>query len=276
MILGAHVSAAGGARKAFERAQAIGAECLQIFTRAPSQWSAAPLRDVEEFRATHRAHGSPLLFAHDLYLSNLAAADELVRRRSIESQIVEMRRCQQLGIQALVCHMGSHPDPEVGLARLSEAITEVLAESPTEVQMLLETCAGQGNCLGHRFEQLAYCLERNFRLGVCLDTCHVYVAGYDISTVRGSQQTWKQFDTCIGRDRLKLLHLNDSKKPCGSRVDRHEEIGQGEIGRTAFARLLRDAKLAHLPAILETPGGEAGMIRNLELLKQLRDDPART
>ena len=271
MILGAHVSAAGQASKAFQRARDIGAECLQIFTRAPSQWAANPLREVGAFRQAHHDFGSPPLFAHDIYLTNLAAADAQIRKRSIASQIQEMERCHQLGIQGLVCHMGSHLDCSLGLRRLSQAIGQVLAHSPADVQMLLETCAGQGNCLGHRFEHLAYCLERNPGVGVCLDTCHVLVAGYDLSSQEGYRLTWQHFDKLIGRQALKLLHLNDSQKPCGSRVDRHHHIGQGAVGLEPFGWLVNDPQMSHLPAIIETPEHETCHARNLALLKDLRN-----
>lgn len=270
MLLGAHVSSAGKASKAFTRAAEIEAECLQIFTRAPSQWAARPLQDVEAFRQAHREHGSPPLFAHDIYLSNLAAADRTVRKQSIASQAEEMRRCHQLGIAGLVCHMGSHVDRKAGLRRLSQAIGQVLKESPPGVQMLLETCAGQGSCLGHQFEDIAYCLERHPSLGVCLDTCHVLVAGYDLSSEEGYQQTWEHFQKLIGLSYLKLLHLNDSQKPLGSRVDRHQHIGQGALGLEAFRRLVNDPRLAGLPAVIETPESETTHRENLALLKQLR------
>jgi deoxyribonuclease-4 len=270
MQLGAHVSSAGKLHLAFERAQKLEAECLQIFTRAPSQWANRPLKEVDEFRRLHQAHGALPLFAHDLYLTNLAAANDEIRQRSIQSQIDEMRRCEQLGVQGLVCHMGSNPDPEVGLQRLSDGIAQVLAESPTTVELLLETTAGQGNCLGHRFEQLAFCLERNPRLGVCLDTCHILAGGYDLTTDEGYAATWNDFARLLGMDKLRLLHLNDSQKPLGSRVDRHHHIGQGAVGLEGFRRLINDPKLAHLPAVIETPEGETMHRENLDALKRLR------
>lgn len=270
MLLGAHVSSAGKSFKAFERADEYRAECLQIFTRAPSQWAVRPLVDVEAFRAAHEAYGSPPLFAHDLYLTNLASSDHAIRDRSIQSQIDEMHRCHEMGIQGLVCHMGSHVDTAEGLKRLCEALTTILGESPTDVQMLLETCAGQGNCLGHEFEHLAFCLERHPSLGVCLDTCHVLVAGYDLSTEEGYARTWDRFGDLIGFERLKLMHLNDSQKGCGSRVDRHAHIGKGEVGLEAFRRLVTDPRFEGLPAIIETPDSEKMHKKNLALLRKLR------
>ena len=268
-LLGAHVSSAGKISKIFERAAAVGADCLQIFTRAPSQWAARPLQDLEEFREAHRRAGSPPLFAHDLYLTNLAAEDPVIRERSIASQIEEMHRCAQLGIGALVCHLGSHPDEQKGMRLLDEAIRQILAESPDSVQMLLETCAGQGNCLGHRFEQLAYLLERHSSLGVCVDTCHMLAAGYELSSEEGYARTWARFEQLIGLQPIKLLHLNDSQKPCGSRVDRHANIGRGEIGAEGFRRLLTDPRFEFIPGVIETPDSEKMHKKDLSLLRKL-------
>lgn len=271
MLIGAHVSSAGKLHLAFERAARLEAECLQIFTRAPSQWANKPLVGVEQFRQAHRDHGSPPLFAHDLYLTNLAAENEEIRERSVLSQIAEMQRCAELGIQGLICHMGSHTDSEQGLARLAEGIRRVLDASPDTVELLLETTAGQGNCLGHQFEHLAYCIEHNPRLGVCLDTCHILAGGYDLSSEDGYRQTWAEFNRVVGIHRLRVLHLNDSKKPLGSRVDRHQHIGEGAIGLEGFRRLINDPALAHLPALIETPEGEARHADNVACLKRLRN-----
>lgn len=268
-LLGAHVSSAGKLSKAFERAAQVGADCLQIFTRAPSQWAARPLQEPEAFREAHRLAGSPPVFAHDLYLTNLAAEDPLIRERSIESQIVEMQRCAELGVQGLVCHMGSHPEEHSGLRLLDEAIGRILSESPENVQMLLETCAGQGNCLGHRFEHLAYLLERYPALGVCVDTCHMLAAGYDLVSEEGYERTWERFRELVGFERLKLLHLNDSQKPCGSRVDRHANIGKGAIGEEAFRRLLTDPRFEFIPGLIETPDSEKMHKKDLNLLRRL-------
>lgn len=243
------------------------AECLQIFTRAPSQWKLEPLLEPERFRAEHKKRKAPPVFAHDIYLSNVASPDETIRERSIRSQIAEMHRCAQLGVRGLVVHMGSHPDEATGLQLLSEAIHRILTESPTEVQMLLETCAGQGNTLGHRFEHLARVRDANpgHDLGVCLDTCHVFAAGYDLSDA-----TWAEFDRLLGRDALKLLHLNDSLKERGSRVDRHAGLGEGKIGADVFQRFFHDPHLAHVPAVIETPGGDEMHAKNLRRLKRWR------
>lgn len=277
-LLGAHISSAGSMERAFERAAEYGAECLQIFTRAPSRWKGRdlPEEEVERFRQVRHASGDPIVIAHDLYLTNLAALDPEVRQRSLDSQVEEMERCAVLGLDALVCHLGScgkEPE-EVGLRRLSDGVREVLERTEgNPVRLLLETTAGQGSCLGHRFEHLARVIEDNGaspRLGVCVDTCHVYAAGYDLVGEEAYEATWAEFDRILGRDRLVALHLNDSKKPLGSRVDRHTHIGHGELGQDPFRRLVRDSRLAGIPMFLETPDSETMLRKNLDRLKSYR------
>lgn len=277
MKLGAHVSAAGGLHKIFERGEELGCECLQLFTRAPSRWNAVALKpeQVELFRQARESRPKQSVIAHDIYLNNPAAESEDVRRRSIETMVEELERCDALGIDGLVCHIGSHPrGPEVGVLRYAEAVRTVLdrtAECSTSV--LLETCAGQGACLGHRLEHLAEIIEFNEghpRLGVCVDTCHLFVAGYDLRERELYEKFWKEFDSTIGLARLKAFHLNDSKKPLSSRVDRHEHIGLGEIGESTFAFLLKDSRFAGLPAVIETPESKTMARTNLDKLKALR------
>lgn len=275
--LGAHVSAAGGHHKIFTRGEELGCECLQLFTRAPSRWQANPLKpkQVEKFREARLQHGNPSVIAHDIYLNNLASAKDDIRRRSIETMVEELGRCHELGLDGLVCHIGSHPEgPETGVPLYAEAIREILDRSedaPTPI--LLETCAGQGTCLGHTLEQLAEIIELNQghpRLGVCVDTCHIFVAGYEIRKKRAYQSFWKQFRELIGMKRLKALHLNDSKKPLASRVDRHDHIGEGEIGEFPFTQLVNDKRFKNIPAVIETPESETMAKVNLDRLKSLR------
>lgn len=275
--LGAHVSAAGGHHKIFERGQDLGCECLQLFTRAPSRWKAAPLKEelVKKFRSARLEFGNPSVIAHDIYLNNLAAQNEEIRDKSIETMVEELGRCFELGIDGLVCHIGAHPEgPAVGVPRYAQAIEEILertSQSPTPI--LLETCAGQGNCLGHQLEQLAEIIELNSgdsRLGVCVDTCHVFVAGYELREEAAYQEFWNSFEQILGLTRLKALHLNDSKKPLGSRVDRHDHIGEGEIGESAFASLVRDPRFDGIPAVIETPESKTMARVNLDRLKRLR------
>ena len=279
MMLGAHVSAAGGVDKIFARGRDIGAECLQLFTRAPSQWRATPLskETVNKFIEARAAHGNRPVFAHDIYLTNLAAADPDIRQRSLASLIDEIQRCRTLGLDGLVCHMGSHSQEEVGLCLLAEGLVKALDETEkSPVPILLETTAGQGANLGSRFEHLQFCLIHSAhhpRLRVCLDTCHVTAAGYDLRTPAAVATTLEEFDRVIGLDRLLLLHLNDSKKDMGSRVDRHHHIGRGFIGTEGFRALLHHPRLAHLPMVLETPEMDSMHAVNLALLKELRDLP---
>lgn len=275
--IGAHVSASGGAHKIFSRGDEIGCECWQLFTRAPSQWKANPLteEDVARFRSEREARGEPSVIAHDIYLNNLAAADDKIRRRSIKTMVEEVERCHALGLDGLVCHLGSHPDPEAGVRRYASAIKTILKRtegSPTPI--LLETCAGQGNCLGHRLEHLAEVIRRNDghpRLGVCVDTCHIFVAGYDLRSLELYEAFWSRFEDLIGLDRLKAFHLNDSKKPLGSRVDRHDHIAEGEIGESTFEFLLQDPRFDGIPAVIETPESKTMAGANIERLKAIRD-----
>lgn len=274
--LGAHVSAAGGAFQIFARGEALGAECLQLFTRAPSQWKAATLTPeaVARFREQRKAHGNPSVIAHDIYLNNLAAADDTIRRRSIETMVEELGRCHQLGVDGLVCHIGAHADLEIGLQRYAEAVSEIFSRTEeAPVPILLETCAGQGTTLGHQLEHLARIIEFNAghpRLGVCVDTCHLFAAGYDLRERKLYDAFWQTFDDILGLERLKALHLNDSKKPLGSRVDRHDHIGQGEIGPSTFRWLVRDGRFRKIPAVIETPELETMGKVNLDALKALR------
>ena len=275
--LGAHVSAAGGLYKIFERGADLGCECLQLFTRPPSRWAAKPLTEeqIGQFRAERERFPAQSVIAHDLYLTNLASERDEVRERSIANLAEELRRCHQLGIDGLVCHLGANKDSlEIGLERYSEALAQVLAEtedSPTPV--LLETCAGQGSTLGHQLEHIAQIVDANdghSRLGVCVDTCHIFVAGYDLRDKESYDAFWEKFDSLLGLDRLKAFHLNDSKKPLGSRVDRHDHIGQGEIGPTCFEHLLSDPRFQGLPAVIETPESESMASTNLETLRGMR------
>lgn len=278
--LGAHVSAAGSLDLAFARGRECGAESLQIFTRAPGRWRGRSLgeEEIQRFRASREEAGHPPVLAHDLYLTNLAAADPEVRGRSINSQVEELGRCAALGVDGLVCHMGAALDApeEEALARLADGVREVLDRTEgLPVRLLLETTAGQGTCLGHRFEHLARVLERcrgEARLGVCLDTCHVFAAGYDLQAEEAYEDTWTRFDQLLGLDRLGALHLNDSRKGLGSRVDRHAHIGAGALGEAPFRRLVRDPRFKGLPMILETPEAESMHRVNLARLKALRGD----
>jgi deoxyribonuclease-4 len=277
LLLGTHVSIAGGMEQAFSRAGDIGATAIQIFTRNASRWQAPPLTEetVAAFRAARQASAVRYVAAHSSYLLNLASPDSEQRQRSILTCIDELDRCRRLGIESLVIHPGSHKGEGVaaGLTTLCQSFEQICRQGGDEVTLLLENTAGQGHSLGASFQELAWALERldPDRFGVCLDTCHAFAAGYDLSTSQGYEQLMEQVDRLIGIDRLQLFHLNDSKKPLGSRVDRHEHVGQGLIGVEGFRRLMQDYRFVHCPKITETPPGENHChdLENLALLRQL-------
>jgi len=262
MLLGAHVSIAGGLDRALLSAAGYGFNAVALFLRNQVQWRCRPLAQdaVAKFRRTRRRTGIAAVVAHGSYLVNLAGFAR-VRRRSITATIEDLDRCGRLGIEHLVIHPGSRPDADKGIALIAEALDEILASCPRRrPKILLETTAGAGNTLGRSFEQIAAILARVARprrLGVCLDTCHAFAAGYDFRTPAACRNTLESFDRVIGLDRLHAVHLNDSLRPLGSRVDRHAHIGRGEIGLRGFGALVRDARLHGVPMILETPKGTA-------------------
>ena len=280
--LGAHQSIAGGIDKALRRGKETGCDVIQLFTKNASQWCAKPLlaNAIEAFRQSRRDTGVRPVAAHGSYLINLASPDEGLYQRSVEALWEEMGRAESLGLPYLVIHPGSHRGSGVveGLSRIARAIN-LLHQwgAGMQGQILLETTAGQGATLGYRFEHFAWIMgmiEEDERVGVCLDTCHCFAAGYAIETPEGYENTMKEFDRIIGLDRLKLIHLNDSKAAVGTRVDRHEHIGQGHLGLEPFRLILQDPRLAHIPFILETPkgrtaGGEDWDCVNLRTLREL-------
>lgn len=259
--LGAHMSIAGGLPRAVDRAKAARCDALQIFTKSVGQWRARPLPqdEIDLFRRHVVETGIRPVVAHNSYLINLAAAAPLLRDQSIVSLREELARAEALGLDGLVMHPGSFTSgtERDGLRLIAEALATLLAECPDgRTKFLLEHTAGQGTNLGHRFEHLADIIDRlggTDRVGVCLDTCHLLAAGYDICTEQGYEQTFRDFDRIVGLGRIKAFHVNDSRKPCGSRVDRHEHIGKGCLGLEPFRRLLNDARFRELPMLLETP-----------------------
>ncbi|MBF5041252.1 deoxyribonuclease IV [Aggregicoccus sp. 17bor-14] len=258
MILGAHESIAGGVSQAFARAEAHGAKSLQIFTKNARGWSAPPLADAEAaaFRREAARTGLPSV-AHGSYLVNLATEDAGHRERSLACVTEELTRCERLGVSLLVLHPGGHPDEKRGLRLIAEGIDEVHARTPGfRARLCLEVTAGQGNCLGWRFEHLAEILNQvkaESRVSLCLDTCHLYAAGYDLATERGYAQVMDACDRLVGLERVACFHLNDCKKGLGCRVDRHEEIGRGALGLTAFRCLVNDPRFRDTVGVLETP-----------------------
>ncbi len=262
--LGAHESIAGGLHKAFARAQSVGCDTVQIFVKSNRAWAVQPLTEEEIalFVAQAAETGIAPVMAHASYLLNPAAPDDALWAKSRDMLIVELERCEALGLPGLVLHPGSHmgAGEEAGLARVARALGEVHAATPGfRAQILLETTAGQGTNLGYRFEQLAWLIAhtpQGERLGVCLDTCHVFAAGYELRTPEGYAATMVEFERIVGLERLKALHLNDCKAALGSRKDRHEHIGKGAIGLEGFRLVLNDPRLDGLPGFLETPKSE--------------------
>ncbi len=282
-FFGAHESVAGGLHLAFDRLRQVGGQALQIFTRNQRQWRPPPLTDDEIalFRRAWQESGRVPVASHASYLINLASGKPELVAKSITAFTEELRRCQQLGIPFVVMHPGSHGGDGVatGIARFTAALDQALAITTTEVKVLLETTAGQGTGLGSRFEELAAILEHSRfpqRLGVCLDTCHIFAAGYDIRSPSAYQQTMTECDRIVGIDQIHFFHLNDSMKGLGSRVDRHAHIGQGEIGLEGFRNLLNDPRFATHPMTLETDKGEELQEDrdNLAVLRSLLSHPS--
>jgi deoxyribonuclease-4 len=286
VLLGAHVSVAGGLPEAFGRARDLGCAALQVFVKNASRWQGRPLEDPEvaAFRAAwETCPGAPVV-AHAAYLINLAAPPGEVLERSRRGLADELVRCARLGLAGLVVHPGSHggSGEQEGLRRVAESTDAVLAAvdeavggpRPGTPRLLLETTAGQGASLGWRLEQLEAIVEMSRepeRLAVCLDTCHLLAAGYPVDTPAGIDVVLEEAVARFGRERLACVHLNDSRHPRGSRRDRHANIGEGALGRAPFSRLLRHPLLAAVPLILETPGGDddQGHARDLALLREL-------
>ncbi|MEI6240309.1 MAG: deoxyribonuclease IV [Planctomycetia bacterium] len=268
-MLGAHQSIAGGFTKAVERAVETGCECLQVFTRNINRWDVSPLDPAHAAafrRAVHDA-GLRLVIAHDSYLINPAAADETLRRKSIAGLVTELERADTLGIPWVVAHPGAAGEQplDVAVARAADGIAAALeATKGLAAGVLIETTAGQGSCLGASFTEIGRMLKRidavpglRRRVGVCLDTCHVFAAGYALEPRTALDATLREFDSCIGLERLIAIHANDSKKDRGSRVDRHEAIGKGRIGREAFRLIMNHPRLRGIPLFLETPKEDA-------------------
>jgi deoxyribonuclease-4 len=278
MRIGAHQSIAGGLERAVEAARRDGCEALQIFTRNQTQWKAKPLTDdqVERFQTAVADWGVPRerLMVHDSYLINLAAPERALRKKSLDAFVRELERCAALGIPYLVMHPGAHrgQGEAEGIALVADALSRALertAGNRHAATVLIETTAGQGTCLGHRFEHirdLLECIEPRRRVGVCVDTCHVFAAGYDLSTDEAYERTFRKMNRVFGLEHVRAFHLNDAKQPLGSRADRHARIGEGTIGRTAFRRLMNDHRFADLPGVLELPRPYPPMLTRLRRL----------
>jgi deoxyribonuclease-4 len=260
-LFGAHMSIAGGYHNALLAAKRYACEALQLFTKNSNQWRAKELTEPEIriFNETLQGTQVQALLAHDSYLINVASPDETLYRKSLEALVVEVKRAESLGLHYLVIHPGAHvgSGEEAGLRRVAGALDEVHRRCPGyKLKILLESTAGMGSSLGHRFEHLARILElvaENDRLGVCLDTCHIFAAGYPLAPQRSYRATMREFDQVIGLDRLHAFHLNDSVRELGSRIDRHAHIGRGCLGLEPFRLIVTDHRFRHLPMVLETP-----------------------
>lgn len=263
--IGAHVSASGGVENAPVNAAAIGATAFALFTKNQKQWFAKSLTDenIENFKVNCKKHGytSEQILPHDSYLINLGHPEDEGLKKSRRAFLDEMQRCEQLGITMLNFHPGSHLkkiSEDDCLQRIAESVNMAL-EKTKGVTAVIENTAGQGSNMGYRFEHLARIIELTddkSRVGVCLDTCHSWAAGYDFGSEEGYEKLWKEFDNIVGLNYLKGMHLNDAKKDLGSRVDRHASIGEGFIGKEGFIRLMKDSRLNSIPMILETPDPE--------------------
>jgi deoxyribonuclease-4 len=276
LLLGAHVSIAGGTPESPPRGKAIGASAMQIFTKMASRWAERLCEDDERraFRAALDDTRIGATIAHDSYLINLASPDETLRRRSIESFVAELTRCEALGLTYLVSHPGNYIDDHAsGIARNADAIVEALSRVPGRTILCMETTAGSGTAIGATFDDLAALAAAvpeplRSRMGVCVDSCHVYSAGYDLAGAY--DDVWKRFDDTLGMSRLRVMHLNDSKTPFGSRRDRHELIGEGSLGDIAFRHIMNDGRLAHIPKVIETPKGTNPTATDARMLARLR------
>lgn len=276
ILLGAHISTAGGVPAAPGRAKAIGATAMQIFTKMANQWRERECEAEEcaSFREGMAETEVRATSAHDSYLINLASPKDDLRARSLESFTAELRRCNALGLHFLVSHPGNYMDDRAsGIARNADAISAGLAAAPGDTLLLMETTAGSGTALGATFAELSDIIERiapevRHRVGVCMDTCHVYAAGYDI--VGDYEGVMRQFDDALGLDRLHMMHLNDSKFGLGTRKDRHALIAEGELGEEPFRHVMNDPRLARVAKVIETPKGNDAEATDRTMLERLR------
>jgi deoxyribonuclease IV len=277
MLVGAHESTSGGLHEAFSRALADGAESVQIFTKSSRMWRSKEISPdgAKTFREASRSAGFPAS-VHASYLINLGCAPGELREKSVAAFIDELERCDRIGAPYLVVHPGACPDTARGLEAVADALDRTFTAHNGKCIVLLETAAGQGNALGRTFEELRTIRDQvrsPERVAICLDTCHVFAAGYDVSTDRGYDETFRRFDQVLGIGLLKAFHLNDSMKPLGCRVDRHEHVCKGEIGPLTFQRLVNDPRFLDIPGYLEIP--PEGNRACLQRLKRLRGERPR-
>ncbi|MEJ2105394.1 MAG: deoxyribonuclease IV [Ignavibacteriaceae bacterium] len=278
-LLGAHTSIAGGVSKSVELAESLGFTAMQIFTKNNNRWFQKKLdeKEISAFKSKLQKSNIKFVVAHDSYLINLCATKKTIIEKSLKAFLDELERCELLGISHLNFHPGAHlgSGEEDGIKRIAESLN--IAHEKTknyDVSSMLETTAGQGTTIGYKFEQLRKIIdlvEAKERMTVCIDTAHIFAAGYDIKNPKSFNDVIKDFDETIGLERLKCFHMNDSKKPLGSKVDRHEHIGKGFIGLEGFKNIMNDKRLIKIPKILETPKGKEQLedLENLKILKSL-------
>lgn len=277
MRIGVHVSIAGRIYEAIDRGRELGCETIQIFSRNPRGWQAARLdpEDAAEFRKRKREAGIFPVLVHIPYIINLATPDKKLRRRSITAYIEDLERADMLGAEYFVTHLGSHvgSGEDAGIKRFTESLNTILKKADPKCIILLENTAGSGSNLGYKFEHIRRIIggaKEKKKIGVCFDTEHAFGAGYELSTKKGLDQTLKEFDDTIGLKRLKAVHFNDSKVGLGSRLDRHEHVGKGNIGREGMKRIITHPRLKSLPFIMETPKKEeSDDPMNIKMVKSL-------
>lgn len=277
LLLGGHISIAGGLHEALVRGESINCTAIQIFTRSNRQWAAKKLtqEDIDLFAAAWKKTDIATVVVHLPYLINIGSPQATTRHASMSIIKQELERCNALGIDSMVLHPGSHlgHGEDLCIEHIITSLNDLLADDTGTTKILLENMAGQGTNVGYTFAQLATMMKgvtKKNRLGICFDTCHAFAAGYDLRTPKAYEAVWEEFDRVIGLSHLKVIHLNDSKKELGSRVDRHEEIGDGKIGLGGFRLLMNDERLLGIPKILETPEGTLeSYVKNMDLLKGL-------
>ena len=279
LLLGAHTSTSGGVSKSIERAENLGFTAIQIFTKNNNRWFQKPFdqKEIDKFKTNLKNSSIKFVVSHDSYLINLCAKDNSILKKSRDAFLDELTRCEQLGIPYLNFHPGSHvgAGEKDGIKLIAESLN--IAHNKTKnfkVSSMLEATAGAGTAIGYRFEQLSEIIDRvddKERMSVCIDTAHIFAAGYDIKNPKNYKKVIKEFDDIIGLDRLKCFHMNDSKKELGSKRDRHEHIGKGFIGKEGFSNIMNDRQLKKIPKILETPKGKEMMedIKNIKTLLSL-------
>jgi len=285
LLLGAHISIAGGMEKAFDRAALIGCTCMQIFTKSNLQWSAKPLTEEKIIQFTQRAQLSSIrpVIAHTSYLINLGSSSQDIEKKSISSLHIELSRCHALHIPYLVLHPGAYVKGSINvcLKKIAHNLNTVFNQVPGKTIILLENMAGQGTVIGYALEQLASIYEESsfkHRLGFCIDTCHAFTAGYDLRNKEAYNAFWQQFDSILGINKLKVIHINDSVKGLGSRIDRHTHIGKGTLTLETFRLLFNDPRFFDIPKILETPkdNGFQADIDNIKTIMQLLTNETKT